>query len=104
MIREVIYADRDNAIDLQLSSDSGVADFTGVTKVELVDSLGGLGTINSETNSSFFNMTTGNGILKLSLGLVAGLVVGKNHRFSIILYDPDNENGVNWGQFAAVVH
>jgi len=103
MIREVIYKDRDNAIDLQLSSDSGVADFTGVTKVELVDSLGGLETINSETNSSFFNMTTGNGILKLSLGMMDGLVVGSSCRFSIILYDDDNTHGVNWGKFIAVV-
>ena len=103
MIREVIYKDRDNSIDLQLSSDSGVADFSGVTKVELVDTFGGLATISSVANSSYFDTTTGDGILKLSLGGVDNLVAGKVHRFDVILYDASNTNGVNWGFFQASV-
>lgn len=103
MISEVIYKGRDNTIDLQLSSDSGAADFTGVTKIELVDSIGGLAAISSELHPEYFDITTGDGIIKLSLGIVDGLLVGKAHKFSIVLYDSDNENGVNWGEFTVVV-
>ena len=101
MIKEVIYKNRDNTIDLQLSSDSGVADFSGVTKVELSDE--SLGIISSDTNSSYFDWAAGGGVLKLSLGMMDGLVVGSSCRFSIILYDDDNTHGVNWGKFIAVV-
>jgi len=101
MIKEVIYKNRDNTIDLQLSSDSGVADFSGVTKVELIDE--SLGIISSDTKSSYFDWAAGGGVLKLSLGMMDGLVVGSSCRFSIILYDDDNTHGVNWGKFIAVV-
>ena len=103
MVREVIYKDRDNSIDLQLSSDSGVADFSGVTKVELIDTTGGLTTISSVDNSEYFDITTGDGILKLSLGKVANLVEGKTHKFDVVLYDAANINGVNWGYFKTTV-
>ena len=103
MIKEVIYKGRDNSIDLQLSSDSGVADFSGVTKIELVTPLGDLATISSIDHPEYFDSTSGDGILKLSLGLVDGLVVRKSHQFDIILYDADNVHGVNWGTFQAIV-
>lgn len=102
MISEVVYKGRDNTIDLQLSSDSGVADLSGVTKIELVDAFGRTGTISSIEHSEYFDMSEGDGVLKLSLGM-ADLAIGKSYNFEIILYDSDNENGVNWGQFMAMV-
>ena len=102
MIREVIYKGRDNSIDLQLSSDSGVADFTGVTKIELVSSPGDLATISSTDHPEYFDTTSGDGVLKMFLGQVENLIVGKNHQFDIILYDADNIHGINWGAFQAI--
>lgn len=101
-ISEVIYKGRDNTIDLQLSSDSGIADLSGVTKIELVDSFGRTATISSADHSDWFDTTEGGGILKISLGM-ADLSIGKSYTFEIILYDTDNTNGINWGQFMAVV-
>jgi hypothetical protein len=110
MIREVIYKGRDNTIDLQLSSDEGVADLSGVTKVELVDTFGSLGTISSDDFPSAFDWSSGDGVLVLSIADaetitdgVSNMVVNSTHRFNVIVYDSENTNGVDWGFFTAYI-
>jgi len=98
MIREIIYKDRDNKIDLQLSSSSGVADLSGATKIELVSTAGTLGTVSSTDHSTSFDWSGGNGVLVLSLGCLP-VVVGSSYQFDVIVYDDVNENGINWGSF-----
>lgn len=98
-IKEVVYKGRDNVIDLQLASDSGVADLSGVTDVELVDPYNSISTISITNNPGCFDLTTGNGIIKLSLGLISSLVSKTSYELQMIVYDANNEHGVNWGSF-----
>ena len=53
------------------------------------------------TTSQDFSGTV-TGVLKLMLGAMAGVVVGK-YRMSIVAYDAVNTSGVNWAKMNAQV-
>lgn len=92
MLREIVYLNRDNTIDLQLKNDGNVANLSGTTKMELI--VNGT-TISSVTSPDAFDWSAGNGKLVLALGaenLSAGSYIAK-----LIVYDADNTDGIVWG-------
>ncbi len=98
MIQEVIYKQRDNAIWLGLRVDRELIDLAKITKVELL--------INDQTYSSadhggstqdgVFDWTQGEGqgVLILRLGML-GVAEGF-YNVVLVVYSPDNPNGVIW--------
>ena len=102
--REAIYLGRDNAIELLLEVGGVVQDLSGVTSgvtcLQVV--LGGV-TISSITSSTLFDWqdwtgTSGTtvGWVKLMLGGATAMTPG-NYDAELIVYNPQNTNGILWG-------
>jgi len=104
MLREVVYKDRDNAIDLLLKADGSAKDISGTTKVWLELNTGSIIKSEEEAAGTFDWATDGaNGKLKLKLGSVTALVAGSTYEVELILFDIGNTNGIDWGKFSIEV-
>lgn len=98
-IVENVYRDRDNTVDLRLKADDVAIDLSSITKMELI---GDGWSINSVSSPTLFDFQKGDGIVALFLGKVADIKSGRGV-ISIIVYDNDNPNGINWGKFSVTV-
>ncbi len=105
MIREAIYLGRSNTIDWQLQADKEAVNLSSVTRVVATiagieldsDLLGGNGDGNA------FHWTSGvpaegvaNLFLRLGVAAAAANVPLGRQTLRLVVYDPDNTNGVVW--------
>jgi len=99
MLREIVYLNRDNTIDIILKADGTAADLSSVTKMEIIvdDST----TISSVTSPDAFDWFEGSGKLILALG-DEGIDAG-SYDAQLIVYDVDNPDGIMWSYINIVV-
>lgn len=107
-----LYLNRDNVITLGLLKDKIPVDATTLTRVVLQfdpKAGGAVVPIDSNTVPALFDFTTTQqfsgeitGVLKLLLGAMAGVVVGK-YKMAVVLYDAANLSGIVWGELDADV-
>lgn len=91
---EVVYKGRDNTNDFQLTADGNIVDLSAVTRMVLDF---GTFTIDSAFAPTAFDWSKGNGEVDLRLGPVEALILGEKQFPYLIVYDPSNLNGINWG-------
>ena len=100
-VKEIVYLNRDNTVDLLLKANGVAQDLTASTRMILKD-IGGKFTIDSQISAGAFNWNPGiTGKLILDLGgetLPAGM-----HDVRLIVYDPSNTDGIVWGDFKLAV-
>lgn len=92
---ERVYKNRDNTVDLLLKADGVAIDLSAITKMGLV---GDGWAVDSDSDPTVFNFSTGGGVVVLSLGSISAIPTGKG-RVAIIIYDDDNTDGICWGKF-----
>ena len=107
-----IYLNRDNVLTFGLLEDKSPVDATAITRVILQfkpKQSGSVVAIDSNTVPALFDFTTSQefsgevpGVLKLILGAMAGVVVGR-YKMTIVLYDPVNTTGIAWAELDAQV-
>ena len=97
MQAETTYIGRDNSTDLTLET-NGVAIDASILTRAVVSLKSGNASLNidSASQSSLFNFTSGNGVIKIKLGLATGLAVGE-YQASLTVYDATNTQGIVWG-------
>ena len=103
MITEITYSNRDNTVDLSLTSDGVTQDLSAVTRMVLTITpySGGVVTVDSAVSPTAFNWATGTtGKVILALGAVTGLISG---RARLVVYDATHANGVVWDEFLLIV-
>ncbi len=92
-LRETVYLDHDNAIDLTLKADGVAVDLSSVTRMILRDS-GCVWDVDSTTSPTAFDWSAGDGKISMSLGdepIPAGA-----YSCRLIVFDPTNTDGVVW--------
>jgi hypothetical protein len=96
MIKETIYLGRNNAIDLLLKAEGMAQDLSSVTRMTLIERNAAF-TVDSSTEPAAFDWhdTGTTGKVKLALGAAA--IVAGTYVCDLIVYDPTNNNGINWG-------
>jgi hypothetical protein len=97
MIEEIVYSNRDNTIELELSSNGQVIAHNAITRVQL--SINGE-LIDSQDSPSYFDLTNA-GKLILKLGEAA--LSPARYLTTLIVYDNESVNGLVWGRFVLVV-
>lgn len=98
---ETVYIDRNNTIDLLLKADGAAQDLSPVTRMVLSDRAG-IFTIDSDQVAGAFDWNTGTtGKVIMALG-DQGLAAG-TYICNLILYDPTNSDGINWGRLVIKV-
>ena len=107
-----IYLNRDNVLTFGMLEDSAPVDARNFTRVVLQfkpTSGGSVVSIDSNTVPGLFDWTvaqefsgTITGVLKLTLGAMAGVAVGK-YRMTIVAYDAVNTDGIAWAKVNAQV-
>ena len=111
MIREDVYINRDNRIDLLLKADNQdgngkvAQDLSSILTVVLKDVSGTLADISSAEHSGVFDWSTPSqtGVMWLTLGAVFGAIedfVAGDYIFELILYDDEYTNGIVFDRFA----
>lgn len=98
-MREIVYLNRDNVVDLQLQADGAAADLTPVSRMTLT--LDGSTTIDSSTSPAAFDWSGGNGQLILSLG--GESIAPGRYTAELVVYDAVNTQGIVWGAFDLAV-
>lgn len=107
-----IYLNRDNVLTFGLLEDKAPVDATVLTRVVVQfkpKQSGAVVSIDSNTVPTLFDFTTSEefsgeftGVLKLMLGAMAGVPVGK-YKMTVVLYDPVNTAGIAWAELDAQV-
>jgi hypothetical protein len=107
-----IYLNRDNVLTFGMLEDSAPVDARNFTRVILQfkpASGGAVVSIDSNTVPALFDWTDTQefsglitGVLKLMLGAMAGVAVGK-YRMTIVAYDAVNTDGITWAKVNAQV-
>ena len=106
-----IYLNRDNTLTFGMLENTSPVDATNFTRVvaQFKPTSGAVVSIDSNTVPALFDFTTTQefsgevtGVVKLMLGAMAGVVVGK-YRMTLVTYDPINTGGVVWARFNAQV-
>jgi len=102
--REIIWLGRDNTIDLvfyaEQSSGTTIVDLSTVTQIDVT--FGSGTTVSSSTSPTLFSgVTSPIGEVTFKFGSV-DLTSGK-YRSEIIVYDPDNSNGIVWDKIPIIV-
>lgn len=92
-LEEIVYRNRDNAIDLRLSSDGVAITHTSITRCQV---LVGTTLIDSQTTPTAFDLTQADRI-SLKLGS-SGLAVGR-YPATLYVFDASHANGLVWGDF-----
>lgn len=88
-----IYKSRDNANALQLKANGKIANLIEVTAMELRNT----DMVFSSDNGKYFDWSEGNGVVYIRLGRVGSLDQNSSYRFNLIVYDPGNPHGIDWG-------
>jgi len=107
-----IYLNRDNVLTFGLLEDKAPVNAILLTRVVLQfkpKESGAVVTIDSGVVPALFDFTTSQefsgeviGVLKLMLGAMAGVVVGK-YKMTVVLYDVVNVAGIAWAELDAQV-
>ena len=107
-----LYLNRDNVITLGLLKDKIPVNATTLTRVVLQfdpKAGGAVISIDSDSVPALFDFTTSQqfsgeitGVLKLKLGAMAGVIVGK-YKMAVVVYDAVNTNGITWAELDAQV-
>ena len=107
-----IYLNRDNVLTFGLLEDKIPVSALSVTRVVLQfkpKQSGAVVSIDSDIVGALFDFTTSQqfsgevtGVLKLILGAMAGVVVGR-YKMTVVLYDPVNTDGIAWAELDAQV-
>lgn len=104
MLREIVYKNRDNSIDLLLLADGAAVDISASTKMWL--DLGNSTIVKSdEVAAGTFDWASegASGKLKLKLGALTQFTAGLTYEADLIVFDAVNINGINWGKFSIEV-
>jgi len=100
MNTEIAYIGHDNVIDVQLRDEGIVVDLSAVTRVTL-DFNGTV--IDSDIHIGVFDWTAGNGVLNIALQ-GQNIATHEHYQAQLVVYDPDNINGIVWGDMSIVVN
>lgn len=92
-IRETIYLDKNNAIDLILLADGVAVDLSSVTRMILRD-VGCEWEVDSATSAVAFDWSAGGGVLSLRLG--DETIPPGAYNCWLIVIDPTNTDGIVW--------
>jgi hypothetical protein len=96
-ILEYVYLGRDNSIDILLKADGVAVDLSSVTQIDLI-----VGDVTiSSTNQGvdlirWAQVGYDTGEVRLALGDSSITASGKQRAY-LIVYDPTNTAGINWG-------
>ena len=97
---ELVYTERDNAIDLELREDGVAVNLAALTRARLelfedVESPGAPIVVDSTITPTAFDWATlgSSGVLRLVLG---ALVVAGTYNARLVLYDATNTAGIVW--------
>lgn len=103
MATEFVYIGRDNAIDLLLSADGVATDLVAgnVNRMDLRLCQGRteVQTISSTTAPAAFDWTTAGATGRVILALGDLFTEAARYTAHLVVYDPDNANGIEWGTF-----
>lgn len=104
MITETIYKNRDNVNSLELRENGSAVDISGTTRMILTV---GDTKIDSQYDSGVFDWATNgaSGQLDLTLGLLQKIINLKESTYlaSLVLYDANYTNGLEWAEFRAKI-
>lgn len=95
-IIETVYLGRDNTIDVLLTADDAAVDLSAVTRM-VVTEINDEFEIDSDDSPAAFNWDTGT-TGKVVLALGAEDITAGTYVCSLIVYDPTNDDGINWGR------
>ena len=100
MIREIVYLNRDNTIDVILKADGSAVDLSSVTKMEII--VDDTTTISSVSSPDAFDWSdhgadTDEDDRQLVLALGNESIEAGSYDAVLIVYDVDNPNGIPWG-------
>ena len=99
MTTEIVYKGHDNKINLLLKAKGSAVNLSSVTKMEL--KIGPM-LVTSDITPSAFDWTSGStGEVILDLG-DSNLRRG-SYQTWLIVYDPNNPDGIVWGSFTLIV-
>ena len=101
MDREIIYLQRDNAIDVLLKSEGSAEDLSGVSQIDVV--ISGVTMSSASSPALFSGVTATNGIITLKFGSATEVLSSGKFNAEMIVYDSDNINGVVWGEIPILV-
>jgi len=93
MIKETIYLNRDNTVDLLLLEDGKPIDLTSATKIEVIDTACAWA-VNSVDSPDAFEIGTTDGKIILKLGHEP--IAPDSYTCRVIVYDAQNADGVVW--------
>jgi hypothetical protein len=100
---EVVYIGRDNAIDLLLTADGVATDLVAgnVSRIDLRLCQGSaeVQTISSTTAPTAFDWATAGATGRVILALGGLFTEPARYTAHLVVYDPDNTNGIEWGTF-----
>lgn len=103
MTKEVVYIGRDNAIDLLLSADGVVTNLVAgnVSRMDirLCQDSATVQTISSVSTPLAFDWTTAGASGRVILELGGLFTAAARYKAHLIVYDPSNVNGIEWGTF-----
>ena len=97
-LRETVYLNRDNTVDLLLKADGAAQDLSSVTKMIIKEQAGSFN-IDSDTYGSAFDWntgTTGKLVLDLAAALQTENVAAGTYATYLIVIDPTNSDGIIW--------
>ena len=88
---ELVIADRDSEIVLELFDEGELYDFAGATRVQ-IEIVGKGISVDSEAKPGMIVWDEAKGLLRLRLG-AAGLPIGKHQEVRVIVFKPEHPNG-----------
>lgn len=92
---EYVYNGRDNTIDLLLKADGSAVDLSTVTRMIIKDKNGAWEVDEDDSASAFDRDTDVTGKVIIALGDQG--ITARNYQVQLIVYDPNNTNGIVWG-------
>ncbi len=102
MTTEIIYIGYDNNIELKLLEDGAALTeekMQAITKIALKYNGN---TYDSVSNAEVFDWATraSEAVVVIAMGMISGLVAGRDLGSELIVYDATNPNGIVWGSFS----
>lgn len=91
-ITEIVHDGRDNTVDLQLTEDGTAIDHSAITRVVIAFDTA-LSDLDSAQTPALFDFTDP---AKLTLKLGSASLPEGRHRATLVIYDPQNTNGIVW--------
>jgi len=104
-VREVIYLDRDNTVDLLLKEDGVAKDISTTTRMIVKQDDGDWEVDYNDYNDAFDwdTGTTGKVVLDLAAALATEGVTAGEYVVRLVVYDPGFTDGIVWDRFVLEV-